>query len=166
MSSPQQVTAYVALGSNLAHPMSQVTDALGELARLPASSLIARSSLYRTPPLGPADQPDYINAVACLSTTLASECLLDELQALEQVHGRVRDGARWGPRTLDLDLLLYGEEIIDTLRLQVPHPRIAERAFVLYPLASIAPGDLWIPGHGSLGSLIQSLSEDGIERIA
>jgi 2-amino-4-hydroxy-6-hydroxymethyldihydropteridine diphosphokinase len=166
MSDPQQVTAYVALGSNLAQPMSQVADALDELSRLPASCLIARSSLYRTPPLGPSDQPDYINAVACLSTGLAAERLLDELQALEQAHGRVRDGARWGPRTLDLDLLLYGEAIIDTQRLQVPHPHIAERAFVLYPLAEIATGDLRIPGHGSLGSLLQSLSEDGIERIA
>jgi 2-amino-4-hydroxy-6-hydroxymethyldihydropteridine diphosphokinase len=166
MSELKQVTAYVALGSNLAQPVTQVTTALDELARLPASTLGARSSIYRTPPLGPPGQPDYINAVACLSTALAPERLLDELQALEQAHGRVREGQRWGPRSLDLDLLLYGGETIDTPRLQVPHPHMAERAFVLVPLAEIASGELTIPGYGTLAALLRNLSEEGIERVA
>lgn len=166
MSEPKRAIAYVALGSNLAQPAMQVTTALDELARLPASTLTARSSLYRTPPLGPPGQPDYINAVACLSTGLAPQRLLDELQALEQAHGRVREGERWGPRTLDLDLLLYGGERIDTPRLQVPHPQMSERAFVLIPLAEIAPGELQIPGCGTLAALLRNLSEEGIERIA
>ena len=165
MSEPRSVTTYVALGSNLAQPVTQVTTALEELARLPATTLTARSSLYRTPPLGPADQPDYINAVACLSTGLAPERLLDELQALEQSHGRDRSGQRWGPRSLDLDLLLYDDAIIDTPRLQVPHPEMTARAFVLHPLAEIAPGDLTIPGSGSLAPLLQALSEEAIERL-
>lgn len=166
MSDSKRATAYVGLGSNLEQPLTQVADALAELALLPASTMIARSSLYRTPPLGPSDQPDYINAVACLSTGLLPEQLLDELQALEQEHGRVRSGVHWGPRTLDLDLLLYDQATIATPRLFVPHPHIAERAFVLYPLAEIAPGELQIPGHGTLDSLLQNVAEEGIERIA
>jgi 2-amino-4-hydroxy-6-hydroxymethyldihydropteridine diphosphokinase len=166
MSDRIRATAYLGLGSNLQQPVSQVADALDELARLPDSTLVARSSLYRTPPLGPPGQPDYINAVACLSTTLEPERLLDELQALEQLHGRVRRGERWGPRTLDLDLLLYGERTIDTKRLQVPHPHMTERAFVLYPMSEIAPASLEIPGHGPLGALLESIGGEGIERIA
>ncbi|MCU7853056.1 MAG: 2-amino-4-hydroxy-6-hydroxymethyldihydropteridine diphosphokinase [Candidatus Thiodiazotropha sp. (ex Monitilora ramsayi)] len=161
-----RVTAYVGLGSNLEQPQSQVLKALTELAHLPNTSLTTKSSLYRTSPVGPSDQPDFINAVASLLTALSPEELLDELQSLEQRHGRTRQGMRWGPRTLDLDLLLFSDMTIDTARLQVPHPRIAERAFVLYPLAEIAPGNLMIPGVGLLNNLFESISETGIERIA
>lgn len=166
MSRSRQVTAYVGLGSNLAQPMSQVARALEELAGLPATSMVVHSAFYRTRPLGPPDQPDYINAVACLATQLAPEQLLDELQSLEQRHGRVRGVERWGPRSLDLDLLLYGSERVDTARLQVPHPRMIERVFVLYPLAEIAPCDLEIPGSGLLADLLERLPEEGIERLA
>jgi 2-amino-4-hydroxy-6-hydroxymethyldihydropteridine diphosphokinase len=165
MSDADQVTAYVGLGSNLDHPRRQITDALKELVDLPKSRLLAHSSLYRSRPIGPADQPDYINAVAALATRLTPESLLDALQSLENRHGRVRTGERWGPRTLDLDLLLYSDMRIDGFRLQVPHPRMAERAFVLVPLAEIAPGDLPIPGLGKLGTLLSRLSEEAVERL-
>lgn len=166
MSEPAWVTAYVGLGSNLENPLQQVKDALAELAHLPESRLQRSSSLYRSDPVGPAGQPDYINAVAQLATRLPAELLLDELQALEKQHGRVRNGVRWGPRPLDLDLLLYGEAIIDTDRLQVPHPYMTERGFVLYPLAEIAPEDLQVPGEGALADLLKSIAEDDIERLA
>ncbi|MCU7812320.1 MAG: 2-amino-4-hydroxy-6-hydroxymethyldihydropteridine diphosphokinase [Candidatus Thiodiazotropha sp. (ex Notomyrtea botanica)] len=166
MIKPDGVTAYVGLGSNLEQPQSQVLEALTELAHLPNTALTEKSSLYCSSPVGPSDQPDFINAVASLLTALSPEELLDELQSLEQMHGRKRQGMRWGPRTLDLDLLLFSDMTIDTARLQVPHPRIAERAFVLYPLAEIAPGDLMIPGVGLLNNLLEGISETGIERIA
>ncbi|MCU7809291.1 MAG: 2-amino-4-hydroxy-6-hydroxymethyldihydropteridine diphosphokinase, partial [Candidatus Thiodiazotropha sp. (ex Semelilucina semeliformis)] len=140
MIKPDRVTAYVGLGSNLEQPQSQVLKALTELSHLPNTALSKKSSLYRTSPVGPSDQPDFINAVASLLTALSPEELLDELQSLEQRHGRKRQGMRWGPRTLDLDLLLFSDMTIETARLQVPHCRIAGRAFVLYPLAEIAPG--------------------------
>jgi 2-amino-4-hydroxy-6-hydroxymethyldihydropteridine diphosphokinase len=165
MSDPRQVPAYVALGGNLGQPVLQITRALQALASLPESKLIARSSLYRTRPLGPLDQPDYINAVALLATGLSGESLLDALQAMETRFGRIRNGVRWGARTLDLDLLLYDEATISTARLQVPHPQMSQRAFVLYPLAEIAPGDLHIPGQGALQELLARVSEDGIERL-
>jgi 2-amino-4-hydroxy-6-hydroxymethyldihydropteridine diphosphokinase len=165
MSETARVTAYVGLGSNLEQPIVQVKSALEALARLPESTLLQASSLYRTRPVGPAGQADYINAVAQLATNLAAESLLDELQRLEHRHGRVRDGLRWGPRTLDLDLLLYGEQIIDTARLNVPHPYMAKRGFVLYPLAEIAPEALYVPGQGGVHDLLEMIPEDGIERL-
>ena len=165
MSEPNQVTAYVGLGSNLEQPRQQLTEALSELAGLSGCRLAAHSSLYLSPPMGPADQPDYVNAVASIVTRLSAESLLDALQAIENRHGRVRAGERWGPRTLDLDLLLFGGSRIQTERLQVPHPRMAERAFVLVPLAEIAPGELQIPGLGQLDDLLSMLSEDAVERL-
>ncbi len=138
------VTAYIGIGSNLADPVRQVQTAFAELAELPHSELRACSALYRTPPMGPPDQPDYINAVAELATLLTPHHLLDELQKIEHTHQRVRQ-THWGPRTLDLDLLIYGAEIIDDVRLRVPHPGLAARAFVVIPLAEIAPA-LQIPG--------------------
>lgn len=165
MNSPPRVMAYVGLGSNLEDPVAQVSTALEELAGLPRSELIARSSLYRTAPVGPQDQPDYINAVAGLATALPAMALLDALQALEQRHGRVRGKLRWGARTLDLDLLLYGGERIRSERLQVPHPRMTERGFVLYPLAEIAPSGLEIPGYGRLRDLLREIREEGIARV-
>jgi 2-amino-4-hydroxy-6-hydroxymethyldihydropteridine diphosphokinase len=166
MSELQPVLAYVGLGSNLQQPRKQVFDALAELALLPQTRLIARSSLYRTRPLGPAGQPDYINAVAAITTGLSAQALLEALQALESRHGRVRTDVRWGPRTLDLDLLLYGDAVIDTPRLQLPHPHMAERAFVLVPLAEIAPDDLQIPRSGELKELLTQVSEADVERLA
>lgn len=154
---------YVGLGSNLEDPRDQISRALDELAALPDSALCARSSLYRTPPMGPPGQPDYINAVAMLRTALAPHAFLDALQALEQRHARVRAG-RWGPRTLDLDLLLYDTARIADSRLTVPHPGIVERAFVLAPLAEIAPA-LEIPGHGQVMNLLATIDLQGISRV-
>jgi 2-amino-4-hydroxy-6-hydroxymethyldihydropteridine diphosphokinase len=158
-------SAYVGLGSNLDDPGAQVERALDELAGLPQTCLQARSALYRSPPMGPPDQPYYINAVAALSTTLEAEPLLAELLALERAHGRRRNGQRWGPRTLDLDLLVYGEARIDVPGLRVPHPGIAERSFVIYPLAEVAPG-LVVPGLGAVTELCARCPSDGLERLS
>ncbi len=162
---PIVVQAWIGLGSNLEQPLHQVGSALDELTGIPDTRLIVASSLYRSAPMGPADQPSYINAVACLETKLTAAALLDALQAIETAHGRVRNSERWGPRTLDLDILLYANEQIANSRLTVPHPGIAERSFVLYPLAEIAP-DLEIPGLGSLRALLAGCSSDGLERLA
>jgi 2-amino-4-hydroxy-6-hydroxymethyldihydropteridine diphosphokinase len=163
MSSTYPVHAYIALGSNLAgklaNPMEQVRQALRELAELPSTRLLAASSLYLSRAVGP-EQPDYINAVACVQTTLAPLALLDQLQALELRHQRVKV-QHWGPRTLDLDVLLYADEIIDLPRLQVPHPYLKVRNFVLYPLAAIAP-DLVLPCGATLASLIQNCPSNGL----
>ena len=150
---PPAVTAYLGLGSNLDDPAAQVGQALAALARLPDSRLVAVSSLYRNPPMGPQDQPDYVNAVAALETRLAPRALLDAMQAIEREQGRDRRGQRWGPRTIDLDLLVYGEQVIAEHHLHVPHPGIAERAFVLVPLAEIAP-EVVIPGLPPLATLL------------
>jgi len=155
------VTVYIGIGANLDGPVQQVSRALNELAALPRTRLVKKSSLYRTPPMGPPDQPDYINAVAELDTWLTPLALLDELQRIEQLHRRVRGAQRWGPRTLDLDLLLYGAQKIEQPRLRVPHPGLAERAFVLLPLVEIAPA-LAVPGLGALADLKASISSDGI----
>jgi 2-amino-4-hydroxy-6-hydroxymethyldihydropteridine diphosphokinase len=130
--------AYVGIGSNLDEPRRQVLDALTELDQMPHTRLVKRSSLYRTAPVGHADQPDFINAVAQLETGLPAERLLAELQELEARHGRQRSFAN-APRTLDLDILLYGELVLDLPDLQIPHPRMQERAFVLKPLLEISP---------------------------
>lgn len=159
----EAVQAYVGLGSNLEQPEEQLLRALDELSRLPGTRLSASSGLYRNPPMGPVPQPDYVNAVAALETGLSPLELLDGLQAIEQAHGRVRI-ERWGPRTLDLDLLLYAERVIDEPRLQVPHPGLHERPFVLYPLAEIAPG-LIIPGRGSLAEWLAQCPSSGLARI-
>jgi 2-amino-4-hydroxy-6-hydroxymethyldihydropteridine diphosphokinase len=159
------IRAYVALGSNLDAPRAQVRRALAELSELPGTTLVAQSSLYRTPPMGPQDQPPYINAVAALDTNLSAINLLKALLGIERAHGRVRGGERWGPRTLDLDVLLYGDQQIDDASLTVPHPGIADRAFVLYPLSEIAPG-IVIPGKGALPALLASCPPEGIERMA
>lgn len=163
------VEVFVGLGSNLADPHRHVTTALRELADVSATRVIACSSLYRSAPLTgpdvPSDQPAYINAVVQLETALAADALLDALQAIEAAHGRVRGGPRWGPRTLDLDILLYGDQRIETVRLRVPHPGLAERNFVLYPLAEIAP-DVDIPGLGPLRGLLARCPPTGLERWA
>lgn len=154
---------YIALGSNLANPLHQVQSALNALAELPQTKLIATSSLYRTPPLGPQDQPDYLNAVVALDTNLSAENLLDHTQKIELEHGRVRKDERWGPRTLDLDILLFGDEIINTERLTVPHYDMKNRQFMLYPLAEIAP-ELHFPTGESLQSVIAQLGAEPLTR--
>lgn len=162
-----QVSAYIGLGSNLAgdlaNPLAQIKLALRELANLPQSKLIASSPRYRSLAVGP-QQPDYINAVACIQTSLSPLALLDQLQALEQQHARVRL-EHWGPRTLDLDLLLYANDVIDLPRLQVPHPYLRQRNFVLYPLAAITP-DLVLPCGTALASLLHHCPPDGLTRLA
>lgn len=158
------VRAYIGLGSNLDDPVQQLHLALASLAKLPHSRLAGCSRYYRSAPLGPQDQPDYINAVAALDTTLEPDPLLDALQAIEAAQGRVR-ARRWGPRTLDLDLLLYGDEVLVTQRLTVPHPGLGERNFVLYPLYELAP-DLVLPDGHVLRDLVARCDGDGLEAIA
>ena len=155
--------AYIGVGSNLEDPRAQVERALGELAELPRSRLVARSSLYRSAPLGYEAQPEFINAVARLDTELAAAELLARLQAIEAEHGRRRSFAN-APRSLDLDLLHFGEQRISGPELTVPHPRMHERAFVLVPLIEIAPGAR-IPGRGSAAALAAALAPQEIERL-
>ena len=156
--------AYVALGANLAEPVEQVRAALVALTRLPESRLLRASSLYRTAPVGIHGQPDFINAVAALETTLSPQALLTALFAIEAQFGRRRDFFR-APRTLDLDLLLFDDLIIDTLQLQLPHPRMHLRAFVMAPLVEIAP-DCRIPGRGSAAAWLHAVSMQHIEKLA
>lgn len=151
------IRAYVALGSNLNSPRLQVETALAELHAIPQTRVTDCSRLYRSTPLGPPGQPDYINAVAALDTELSAHVLLACLFEIEQRHGRTRDGPRWGPRTLDLDLLLFGAAQSSDPQLMLPHPRLHERGFVLYPLAEIAP-DVIIPGRGSVRELARHCS--------
>ncbi len=153
-----EIISYIALGSNLSNPVKQVLDAFEELAEIRNTRLIARSKLYTSNPMGPQDQPDYINAVAQLATALASEELLNELQQIEQNHHRKRI-IHWGPRTLDLDVLLYGHEVISTERLQVPHPGLKQRIFVVQPLLEIAPA-LVLPDGTKLASLMSDFADE------
>jgi len=159
---PRLYNAHVGLGSNLDDPERHVRQALQELGRLPRTQLIACSSLYRTAPVGKLDQPDFVNAVALLTSALSPRELLAELLALEARHGRVR-GERNGPRTLDLDLLLLGDQVVHEAGLEVPHARMHERAFVLLPLAEISPGVV-IPGHGRVEDL-SAFGDQGVSRI-
>jgi 2-amino-4-hydroxy-6-hydroxymethyldihydropteridine diphosphokinase len=155
--------AYVALGANLGDPVATVCSAFAALAELPQTTLAAMSPLYRTAPVGITEQPEFINAAARLETELAPEALLDALLAIEQEFGRVR-GERNGPRTLDLDILLYGDEVIDTPRLSLPHPRLHLRAFVLCPLADLAP-TLPLPGRGTVAAWLPAVANQGAERL-
>ena len=156
------VTAYVGLGANLGDAHAALDDALQRLGALPGTRLIACSSVYRTAPID-SSGPDYLNAVAELSTQLSAHELLAQLQAIEQAHGRERP-YRNAPRTLDLDLLLYGDATIATAHLIVPHPRLHERAFVLAPLAEIAPG-LVIGGHGAVEQCLRLVADQRIDRL-
>jgi 2-amino-4-hydroxy-6-hydroxymethyldihydropteridine diphosphokinase len=158
------VPAYVGLGSNLDDPAAQVRAALDALARLPRTHYIASSALYRNPPMGPPDQPDFVNAVAGLLTALPAAELLAALQAIEDAHGRQRDGPRWGPRRLDLDLLLYGTLRVESAALVLPHPGLAERPFVLIPLLELAPG-LRIPGGASIAKLAAAAGDGQLARL-
>lgn len=140
---------YIAIGSNLASPLEQVNAAVQAIGEIPDSRIVAVSSFYRTPPLGPQDQPDYLNAAVALDTALAPEELLNHTQRIELQQGRVRKAERWGPRTLDLDIMLFGDEVINTDRLTVPHYDMKNRGFMLWPLFEIAP-DLIFPDGISL----------------
>jgi 2-amino-4-hydroxy-6-hydroxymethyldihydropteridine diphosphokinase len=157
------VRAAIALGANLASPEAQVLGAFDEIARLPGTTLRARSSLYRTAPVGYAAQPAFINAAALVDTTLAPRALLDGLLAIERAHGRVRDVPN-GPRTLDLDIIAYGDAVLDEPGLAIPHPRAHERAFVLAPLAEIAP-ELRLPGHGLARECLAKCDRTGIAKM-
>jgi 2-amino-4-hydroxy-6-hydroxymethyldihydropteridine diphosphokinase len=158
------VTAYIGLGANLARPREQLRAAFDELARLPGTRLAARSALYRSAPLGYAEQPDFVNAVARIETELPPERLLAALHEIESRHGRERSFAN-APRTLDLDLLLYGDRAIERADLSLPHPRMHERAFVLAPLVELDP-EAHIPGRGRAALWLARCAGQRIERIA
>ena len=160
----ERTRAYVGLGSNLDDPVGHVRQALVDLAALPETACLGHSRLYRSPPMGPSGQPDYVNAVAVLESGLEPRELLAELQAIEARHGRVRVAERWGPRTLDLDLLVYGNWQSTDPTLTVPHPGIAGRAFVVWPLFEIAP-DLEIPGLAPVRRLAEALPAAALEVV-
>lgn len=155
-------TAYIGLGSNLDGPVDRVIAGIEALSALPDTRVTAKSPLYGSAPMGPAEQPDYVNAVARLQTGLDAHELLDGLQRIETRAGRDRSGERWGPRTLDLDLLLHADLQCRDERLTLPHPGITERAFVLVPLAAIAP-DLMLPGRDeTVGDLAGRIDRGGL----
>jgi 2-amino-4-hydroxy-6-hydroxymethyldihydropteridine diphosphokinase len=159
-----RVRAYVGLGGNLDDPVSHVRGALEDLRALGDTCCVRPSGLYRSLPVGPVAQPSYVNAVACLDTGLSPWSLLAALQGVEARHGRVRGPERWGPRTLDLDLLVYGAWRSCDARLTVPHPELAGRAFVLVPLLEIAP-DLDVPGLARVRDLARAVGSDGVEAL-
>ena len=157
------VTAYIGLGSNLENPKQQVLTAVEEMADIPESTVVQVSCLYQSDPVGPGEQEDYINAAVAIETELSALALLDQLQAIEQAHNRKRI-IRWGSRTLDLDILLYGEDIIESERLTVPHKEMHWRNFVLKPLADIKP-NLVLPTGQTLQKLLQKSGEEGLSAI-
>lgn len=156
------ITAYIGLGANLDDPAAQVMQAMDELTKLPESRLTARSSLYASAPVGYANQPDFINAVAAIATRLSPRALLNALFDIEHHHGRNRS-FRNAPRTLDLDLLLYGDAHFHEEGLTLPHPRMVDRAFVLLPLHEIAP-NLHIPGHGHVEAMLAVCGNQAVRR--
>ena len=158
------VTAFVALGSNLGDPARQIRSALRALAALPETRLVRQSSLYRNPPAGGLDQPEFVNAVAQVATRIWPRELLDCLLEIERGQGRVRD-YRNAPRTLDLDIVLYGEQVVRDPGLIIPHPRMLERAFVLVPLAEIAP-EAVVPGHGRIADLLGKVDASDMVRLS
>ena len=156
-------SAFIGLGANLGDPRGQIRAAIGAIASLPTTRLLAQSSLYRSAPIGYAAQPEFLNAVAQVETDLTPRALLDVLLEIELRSGRSRSFAN-APRTLDLDLLLYGDSVIGEPGLQVPHPRMHNRAFVLKPLAEIAP-DIEIPGRGTIGPLLAACAGQAVRRL-
>lgn len=162
--SESEARAYIGIGSNLDDPVEQVRRAVAAMRALLHTRLVRLSSLYRSAPLGNADQPDYINAVAVLDTRLDARQLLAALHEIEAVHGRDRSAGRWASRTLDLDLLVYGTERHEAADLTVPHPRIAEREFVLHPLHEVAP-ELDIPGLGPVAEQARRCALRGLVRL-
>ena len=158
------ITAFIALGSNLDDPQQQIRNGLRELAAMPETRLVSASSLYRSAPVGYRDQPDFVNAVACIETKLKPRALLDHLLAIERRHGRMREFPN-APRTLDLDIVLYGGLTLREPGLTIPHPRMHERAFVIVPLAEIAP-EATVPGRGSVRELLRSGDAASIVKLA
>lgn len=158
------ISTFIGIGGNLQQPINTVLTAIAQLKHIEASEYLGASSLYRSKPMGPSDQPDYINAVVKLKTHLSPLSLLDKLQALEQQQGRQRNGERWGPRTLDLDILLYGTEQLQHPRLTIPHYHMREREFVIHPLYQLQP-DLVFDDGVSLAQLIQQIPANGIEKL-
>lgn len=152
---------YIALGSNLDEPLKQVKSALLAIERLPNTKMIIYSEFYRSKPLGPQNQPDFLNAVAALDTFLPPEQLLNYTQEIERHQGRTAQDQRWGPRSLDLDIMLYGNQVINTDRLIVPHYAMKERAFMLYPLSEIAP-DIVFPDNEKLANRLKKVPKNGM----
>lgn len=163
MTTQRPERAFVALGANIGEPQRQVESGFAALAALPGTRLLLRSSLYRTAPVGYLDQPDFINAMAGIETTLAPQALLEALLEIEREHGRVRDFPN-APRTLDLDIALYGDRLVQAPGLTIPHPRMLERAFVMLPLAEIAP-EVEVPGQGRVRDLAARLDAAGVAEL-
>jgi 2-amino-4-hydroxy-6-hydroxymethyldihydropteridine diphosphokinase len=160
---PQAREAYIGLGANLGEPAAQIEYGLRRIAKLPGAARFRRSSLYRSDPVGPGEQPDYCNAVCSIETPLTPAALLEALLAIERDAGRARDGVRWGPRRLDLDLLHIVGFTSDHVSLTLPHPHLAARNWVLVPLTEIAP-TLEIPGLGLVSVLAERLGNEGLRR--
>jgi 2-amino-4-hydroxy-6-hydroxymethyldihydropteridine diphosphokinase len=160
--SPNEV--FIGLGSNLDNPIQHIQQAITAITQLATVEFIACSSLYNSLPVGPQDQPNFVNAVLHIKTCLSPQDLLKALQNIENDHGRVRN-RHWGARTLDLDILLYGTDIIKEPNLQIPHTELSNRSFVLYPLAEIAAEDLFIPGKAHLSELLTDCQPDGLWKI-
>jgi 2-amino-4-hydroxy-6-hydroxymethyldihydropteridine diphosphokinase len=158
-----KIECFVALGANLGDPLEQLESALAAIQQIPQCSLVVASPWYRSKAIGPGTQPDYINGVAQLETRLSPHSLLAHLQAIENLHGRLRE-QRWAARTLDLDILLYGDITLDSDELQLPHPRMQQRNFVLYPLFDLVP-QLTLPCGTPLESLLASCSNEGLQRL-
>jgi 2-amino-4-hydroxy-6-hydroxymethyldihydropteridine diphosphokinase len=156
--------AYIAVGANLGDPLATVREAFVRLGELPRSRLIARSRCYRSAPLGPQDQPEFVNAVVGLLTQLQASELLAHLKSLEQALGRAEPIVRWGPRNIDFDLSVFGSQRIASESLTVPHPGVPVRNFVLYPLLDIAP-ELDVPGHGRVRELAARVSAAGLTAL-
>ncbi len=156
--------SYIGLGSNLANPLAQILNAIEALSKLEHASQVKSSSIYGSKPMGPQDQPDYVNAVIQLDWSASAIELLDALQNIELEHGRERKDERWGPRTLDLDIILFGNQTIESERLTVPHYGMKEREFVLYPLAELAPS-LELPCKTSLQQLLEQVAQNGLTII-
>ena len=161
---PLWTPAYVAIGSNLGDPLLNVRQSFDQLATLPSTRLVLRSRCYRSRPLGPQDQPDFVNAAAGLLTTLSAMELLIELKRLEQQLGRSAPIVRWGPRLIDFDLSVFGTERVETEQLTLPHPGVPMRNFVLYPLQDIAP-ELDVPGHGRVREVAARVSAEGLSVV-
>lgn len=161
----QRASAFLGLGSNMDKPLQQIETALQQLRQHPELELTQVSSRYRSAPLGPQDQDDYINAVVSVSTRLTPQQLLHAMQVLENAHGRVRN-RHWGPRTLDIDLLSYDQLQLQTVELVLPHPQIAQRNFVLIPWIEIAGGDFSLPGLGCLDELLSRCPPNDLQRVA
>ena len=162
--SPSGVVVWIGLGSNMGHAVDQVEQAIAALTDAPGLELTATSSLYRTAPVGNVDQPDFINAVVRASCRIGCYVLLEALQEIEKRFGRTRDGERFGPRSLDLDLLMYANQTVSSPQLELPHPRMHERLFVLEPLTEIE-GDITVPGRGRLSVLRQACLDQRVQRL-